>query len=191
MYFDYYYNLNLRSFVISFSFQQFDWDLLLKPSILSLNVDSNERFLDKFYLTINVFDVTSNLAFAYINRFFNALTLASPRFNLNLTSLKSSGNSLSSITYLLRGFDKNLLLYILIFILQYKGDVTQVLAPVMLGIDSASVYFKIFNSFYVKPVYDFGDLEWAARLRLIFRFNYKIADKVFINYILSFLKILF
>jgi hypothetical protein len=117
----------------------------------------------------------SNFSFVYANRFFLSLFPGiSSRFNLVRPDLRTSGNPLKSLGYFV--YSETYLyafMYLLIFNLFYKRRIMSYWGSSLITISEFSIliYLKTFDSFFVKPIYDFSDREWSARLRLHFKMN--------------------
>lgn len=189
MYFNYD-GLAYRSYSMDFSFKQLHWDMLLKFTFANdlRPIQEIEDCVNDFYISLRLFNGT-NLAFAYSNRFFQSLFVGIlPRLNLGKLYLRGSINSLKSISYILRYNFRNVFLYILLFHLQFKQGSIRVPANIAFFRKQALLYLGVFNSFYVKPLYDFGDREWLLRWSVKFSFINELRRFQIIQ-LLSFLKI--
>ena len=191
MYFNYD-SLAYRNYSLDCSFTQLRWDMLLKFAFetdLKL-VQKTRDCVDASYIELKFFN-GSNLAFAYANRFFQSIFVELlPRFNLVNAHLRGPLSSLKSIGYILRNKFKNLFIYLLLFHLQFKQGVIKFPVKIFLDKKMCLLYLGILNSFYIKPVYDFGDREWLLRWSIRFCFIHEL-EKFEIMYFLSFLKIFY
>ena len=163
------YELSKRAYAVDVLFDQLDWDILVKSSSYSINSITNLNVRSGF-IRIDVFKA-SNASFSYVNRFFSSLFINnSVRLNLFKNNIGISGNFLTSLNYNIASKVQNAFIYILMFDLFFKNGVSGPwsLSPVILSNKHFSVYFRIFNSFFIRPLYDFGDIEWSAHLRLMF-----------------------